>query len=168
MILAFKLILTPFFICVVTLAGRRWGPTVSGLLIGLPLTSGPISVFLALQYGNAFAARAATGNMVGQVSVCLFCLAYFLSSQKLNWIFSAAAALLSFLVATFVFDRFVWALLPASILLGCVILVFSRLMPKRIDTANVAIPPRWDLPARMVIATTFILVLTEISRIDRQ
>ena len=59
----FKLIVTPIFIGSVTLAGRRWGPAFSGLLMGLPLTSGPISIFLALQYGPAFAARAVVGNL---------------------------------------------------------------------------------------------------------
>ena len=36
MILVLKLLLAPLLIYVVTLAGRRWGPTVSGFLIGLP------------------------------------------------------------------------------------------------------------------------------------
>ena len=44
LILAFKLFLTPLLIVSVTLAGRRWGTAVSGLLIGLPLVSAPISV----------------------------------------------------------------------------------------------------------------------------
>ena len=43
LILAFKLFLTPLLIVSVTLAGRRWGTAVSGLLIGLPLVSAPIS-----------------------------------------------------------------------------------------------------------------------------
>ncbi len=82
MILAIKLIVTPFFIGAVTLAGRKWGPTVSGLMMGLPLTSAPISIFLALQYGAGFAARSAPGNLAGQASVCIFCLVYGLSAQK--------------------------------------------------------------------------------------
>src|SRR5437660_633846 len=41
-----KLVLTPLLIAAVTLAGRRWGPGVGGWLAGLPLTSGPVSVFL--------------------------------------------------------------------------------------------------------------------------
>jgi hypothetical protein len=86
MILAFKLIVTPFFIGAVTLAGRKWGPTVSGLLMGLPLTSALISIFLAIQYGAAFAVRSASGNLAGQASVCIFCLAYGLSARKYTWI----------------------------------------------------------------------------------
>ena len=55
-----KVVLTPLFIAAVTLAGRRWGPAVGGWLAGLPLTSGPVSVFLALEQGPGFAARASS------------------------------------------------------------------------------------------------------------
>ena len=63
MILALKLLLAPLLIYGVTLAGRRWGPTASGFLIGLPLVSGPISFILACEYGPDFASRSAVGNL---------------------------------------------------------------------------------------------------------
>lgn len=164
MILAFKLLLTPLFICVVTLAGRRWGPRASGLLIGLPLTSGPISVFLALQYGRDFAARSATGNLAGQVSVCVFCLVYFLVSKKRGALASAATALAAFLLATLVSSRLSWKLPIAFLLLGAVILAFLRIMPKERAAAVASTAPRWDLPARVLVATAFVLGLTAIAR----
>lgn len=46
--LALKLVLAPALIGAASLAGRRWGPAVSGWLVGLPLTSGPIAFFLRL------------------------------------------------------------------------------------------------------------------------
>ena len=61
----FKLIITPVLIGSVTLAGRRLGPVVNGLLVGLPLTTGPISLILARQFGLEFAASAAVGNLAG-------------------------------------------------------------------------------------------------------
>lgn len=76
MLISLKLVLAPFFIAVVSLAGRRWGSRVSGMLTGLPLTSGPVSLLLALQYGRDFAASAARGNLAGQGSTCIFCLVY--------------------------------------------------------------------------------------------
>src|SRR5258708_31266480 len=74
--LAFKLLLTPALLGLVSLAGRRWGPAVSGWLVGLPLTSGPVALFLALDLGTTFATRAAQHTMLGIVSVACFCLAY--------------------------------------------------------------------------------------------
>ena len=46
--LVIKLLLTPILIGMVSLAGRRWGPAISGWFVGLPLTSGPVMLFLAL------------------------------------------------------------------------------------------------------------------------
>ena len=62
--LLLKLILTPLLLGGVTLAGRKFGPTVSGWLVGLPLTSGPVSFFLALEQGTKFAAHAAQGTLM--------------------------------------------------------------------------------------------------------
>ena len=59
--LALELILTPALIGLASLTGRKWGPAVSGWLVGLPLTSAPITLFLALEQGTTFASRAAHG-----------------------------------------------------------------------------------------------------------
>jgi hypothetical protein len=123
-LLAFKLLLTPLFIGGVTLAGRRWGPTVGGLLVGLPLTSGPVSVFLAIQYGPAFAARAAAGILAGHAATCLFLLTYGLLSGRLAWPRCAGAALLAFFGAVAVLDRWHWTL--GSLATGALVWLGSR------------------------------------------
>ena len=43
-----KLIIAPVLIGLVSLAERKWGASVSGLLVGLPLTSGPILFYPGL------------------------------------------------------------------------------------------------------------------------
>jgi hypothetical protein len=149
MILAFKLIVTPFFIGMVTLAGRKWGPTVSGL-----------SVFLAIQYGAEFAARSASGNLAGQASVCIFCLAYSLSAQKHSWIPCTSISLATFLLSTFIWNQITLTLLPAVAILGIIICLVLWFMPKSTADILPITPPRWDLPARMVLAATFVIALT--------
>ena len=49
-----KLIAAPLLLALATLAARRWGTVLGGILIGLPLISGPISVFLAIENGAGF------------------------------------------------------------------------------------------------------------------
>jgi hypothetical protein len=160
MILALKLVLTPLLIASVSLAGRRWGPTVSGLMMGLPLTSGPISFVLARQYGTAFAAQAAVGTILGQASVCIFALAYSRLAQRATWPASAAIAIGTFLVATAAWNRLALPLLPAyAILLGTIAAVLL-LMPRRQPIPGAANLTNWDLPARMAVATLFVLTLT--------
>jgi hypothetical protein len=55
-----RLALVPTAIWLATLAARRWGHAVSGYLGGMPLIGGPITLFIALDHGAAFAARSAT------------------------------------------------------------------------------------------------------------
>src|SRR5260370_28122258 len=78
-ILVLKLVATPLLIGMASLAGRRWGETISGWFIGLPLTSGPVCFFLAVEQGAGFAAAAACGCLAGaaaEAGVCLcFCIA---------------------------------------------------------------------------------------------
>ncbi len=75
-IFVLKLVLAPVIIGGASLAGRRWGPAVSGWLVGLPLTSGPIIFFLALNNGASFAASAISGTLSGGFSLVAFCLVY--------------------------------------------------------------------------------------------
>jgi len=163
--LLFKLFMTPILIGAVTLAGRRWGPVVSGLLVGLPLTSGPISVFLALHYGPAFAARAAVGNIAGMASSCVFCLAYGLAARRWSWGLCAPIALLAFGASTALCNQVAWSLWSAVLCLLAAILVVPWLLGRGAVEVTLASPPRWDLPARMLVATAFVLALTGSARV---
>ena len=58
------------------MAARRWGETVGGLIIALPLVSGPISVVLAVEHGADFAVNAALGSLVGTAALAFFGVVY--------------------------------------------------------------------------------------------
>jgi hypothetical protein len=72
----FKLVISPLLLAVASLATRRWGAAVGGFLVGLPLTSGPVSVFLALEGGPTFAVQATAGSLAATAGQAGFCLAY--------------------------------------------------------------------------------------------
>lgn len=163
LIFGFKLLVTPLLIGLVTLAGRRWGAIVSGLLIGLPLTSAPISFILAGEYGLDFASKSAVGNLAGQISNCLFCLAYIGVSRRCSWRPSAIVAVAAFFLATWVWNRFSWQLWPAFIALLAVIAVSARLIPQHALPRQAGSPPRWDLPARIASASALVVVLTTVA-----
>lgn len=76
MLVPLKVTLTPFLIAVASMAQRRWGGAIGGLVAGLPLTSAPVSVFLAVEHGPAFAARAAIGTLLGISAMSAFCACY--------------------------------------------------------------------------------------------
>lgn len=158
--LALKLVLTPALIALASLAGRRWGPAVSGWLIGLPFTSGPVALFLALSHGAAFATTAATGILAGTLSQAGFCLSYARATGRTGWPGSFAAASVAYACATAVLQA---AVLPLGVLVVAVpvaLLAALRFMPARLALPGAVAPPPWDLPARMLLGTAFVLLLT--------
>lgn len=167
-----KVVLTPALIGAASLAGRRWGSAVSGWLIGLPFTSGPVIFFLALTHGVVFAATTATGTLAGAVSQAAFCLAYSWLAWRGRWLWALLGGCLAFVACTVLLRGIVLA--PMLVFLGVLVVLTAalRLMPREhsakatsgsIPTTELptAPAPWWDLPARMVIATGFVLVLTD-------
>jgi hypothetical protein len=110
--LALKLVLTPALIGAVSLAGRRWGPGVSGWLVGFPLTSGPVAFFLSLDHGLAFAAGAAAGSMTGAAAQAVFCVFYGHSARGRRWMVPLAAGSLGFALASVALQLVMLALVP--------------------------------------------------------
>ena len=172
--LALKLVLTPILVGAASLAGRRWGSGLGGWLIGIPFTSGPIVLFLALDLGQDFAARAAASVMAGAISQAAFCLAYAWTAQRRRWALSLIAATAGFAVVTVVL-RAAALSGPGSFVVIILVLVVSLfLMPQSSASLSPSrragdLPmngeafPGWDLPARMIVATAFVVALTTIA-----
>lgn len=160
-ILHAKLVLTPALLTLATLAGRRFGERAAGWLAGLPLTSGPVSVFLALEQGRAFAAEAAAGTLLGLVSVTAFCASYAIAAARgASGLACAASGVLAFLGATAAL-RLVppdplcaFALALASLTLALSLVGRPRGARPR------SAPLRFDLPLRIAVATSLVLALT--------
>src|ERR687892_341341 len=100
-----KILLTPALIAAATLLARRWGPGVGGTLAGLPLTSTPVSIFLALEQGPVFAAAAACGTLLGLLSQAALCLAYSWSARRAGGGTSTAVGGSALLLPTLLFER---------------------------------------------------------------
>ncbi|HEX9037926.1 MAG TPA: hypothetical protein VF808_13155 [Ktedonobacterales bacterium] len=160
----FKILLTPALIWAVSLAGRRWGAAVSGLLIGLPLTSGPVALFIALESGRAFARQTASGILLGSISVALFCLVYaWLAARRWPWPAAMAGGWLATMLSTLALDRVRASGLVALAIAAVVILTLNWLMPHAGEGAESGAAPWWDIPARMVVATSFVVALTTVA-----
>src|SRR3989442_15269573 len=112
--LVLKLVLTPLLIAAASLAGRRWGPAVGGWFVGLPLTSGPIALFLALDHGARFAAAAAVGSLAGALAEGAFCGAY-AATARAGWPAALAAATLAFAAVAALLPRGVVPLVGTSV-----------------------------------------------------
>jgi hypothetical protein len=155
-----KLILVPIFIGAVSLAGRRWGATVSGWLVGLPLSSGPIAFLLALEQGAVFASRASEAIMLGIVSVYLFCLAYSWTALHHGWVESTLLGVMAFFACTFVLDRVTLSLIIELALAVLTLLASLYLMPRVGSDRISALHMRGEIPLRMFSATALVFLIT--------
>ncbi|MCX6057056.1 MAG: hypothetical protein NTW69_02750 [Chloroflexi bacterium] len=163
-IFVLKLILAPIIIGSASFAGRRWGPAVSGWVVGMPLTSGPVIFFVALGHSPSFAANAALGVLSGGLSLVAYALTYSWLAVKFRWQIAIAGSLLVFVTGTMLLQNFTLPLLPIFILVCIVLVLGLRLMPKDMTIKESEEKPgKWDIPFRILIGTSFILLLTGIA-----
>jgi hypothetical protein len=158
--IALKLTLTPILILVASLAGRRWGQAVGGWLVALPLVTGPVTFFLALERGTQFAARTAEGALGGVAAEACFCLAYAVVAGPSPSV-SLLAGSASFAIAGTLLVSAAPGLGTSAALAAGTLALALWLMPRRAAAMLVPVrPPAWDLPARMAVATSIVLALT--------
>jgi len=159
--LPLKLILTPTLIATASLAGRRWGQAVSGWFVGLPLTSGPVAFFVAVDHGVAFAAATAFGALAAAMAEAAFCLAYGYAALRWQWPIALTTACVAFTLTAVVLGPLSLGMIPLGVIVLAVLAAAVQVMPWRAAAAVGPAPPRWDLPARMVTATVLVVALTE-------
>ena len=163
-ILALKLIMAPLIIGTASYAGRRYGPSISGWIVGMPLTSGPVVFFVALSHNASFAANAALGVLSGGLSLVAYALTYSWLATRFRWPVAISVSLLVFIASTAFLQNNTLPLLPIIMMVSLAIVLGLFLMPRDTVTINEAIKSsRWDIPVRVLIGTSFILLLTGIA-----
>lgn len=158
-VLILKLTVVPLFIAAVTLAGRRWGSGVAGLLGGLPIVAGPIVVFVALEHGTQFGALAATAAISAIAGLLVFGVTYCWASIQWQWPTALVCATGAWLVTAICL-----AAVPASPELALIIAGLSLVL------TPLALPPSGpspasggslaDLPYRMLTGALLTLSVT--------
>ena len=164
-VLAAKLLLAPSFVVGASLATRRYGAAVGGVLAGLPIVAGPILAVYYLQHGRAFAAHAAAGTLLGIISLTAFVLVFGRLALRARWLACMLAGWLAFFAATAALDG---VSLPAGAALVLALAALGlgvALVPR--SSRPAAIPasarPSWDLPVRAGCALALVLALTAAS-----
>jgi hypothetical protein len=159
-LLLVKLLATPLLVGGASVAARRWGPSIGGWIVSLPLTTGPVLFFLALERGPAFAAATTVGTVLGTGAIAGYAAAYLLASRRGPWwAFTAAAA--GFAAVSLAVQPVTGApyLLLVLAVVAAVAVVLGLVPAERIGRS--ATPhPAWDLPTRIVVGTTLVVGLT--------
>ncbi|MDQ0320283.1 hypothetical protein QO002_002421 [Pararhizobium capsulatum DSM 1112] len=156
-----KLILAPLLVALATLVARRWGPKIGGIVVGLPLTTGPIFLFLALDQGLDFGARACVGILFGLVGLAGFALVYAAVSRRAGGVVSLMASAAAYFVVSgavnsLALNRMIGAALAAYAALLLVAWLIKRPQPG----ATKPVSRWWDIWFRMITAAGLTLAIT--------
>jgi len=163
-VLLLKIILAPVLIGLVSLAGRRWGPGISGWLLGIPVNTGPILLFFALEQGPEFAARAALGAVLGILAWAAFTLVYAWCCLRLRWWWCTIIGWIACCAVAWGLAYLRISILWAFVLVCAILAVLLRLFPQAPSQTAAVVHSRYDLWLRMGTATAIIFILTAIAR----
>src|SRR2546428_755376 len=162
MLLILKLTLVPALVVSVSVAARRWGPVVGGLLTSFPIVTGPALFFFAVEQGDAFAAEAARAVLVALVGVAVSGLVYAWASLGTPWWISLSACWSSFVATTLALQRTHWHVLAAlAVALVSFVLAHMLLPPSGAHAAPVRL--QWDLPLRAISSMIVVVSVTALA-----
>ncbi len=153
----------PLVIAVVTLAARKWGNVVGGVIAGMPWVGGAILLFITIEQGKDFGVQLLPGAMVGLICWLAFCSVYMIAGQRFKAFPSMIIGMVAFLAVGAVLMN-ITPLLSSTVWFFVLIfmIVFTiRFFPIVNDSSvGLARKIKFDIPFRMLMITVFVLTLT--------
>ena len=159
-----KLIITPLLMWAISLASRRWGGLLGGLLSGMPITSGLVMTFLCLEQGTAFALGALPGALGGLAAVQATYAFYLTVTRRLGIAPAVLLALLFYGLVAYAFTH--WGNLYLSIAMTLVLIGVLIRASGREPKPDTLLQPRqrfWEIPLRMGSATGLLMIITSLA-----
>jgi hypothetical protein len=93
-----------------------------------------------------------------------FCLTYAWLAKRYNWVISALGSISVFAGMTTLLQNIDLPYIPLFFAIMSVIVIGLWLMPKQVELeGSRSTPSQWDIPARILIGTSFILLMTGIA-----
>ncbi|MFI5259589.1 MAG: hypothetical protein ACHQ01_08285 [Candidatus Limnocylindrales bacterium] len=162
-LLALKLILTPLLVGTASLGARRWGPMAGGWIVSLPLTSGPVALFLALDQGPTFAAAAAHASLAGCLAIAAYCLTYSRLAER-GWLLAVAVAAAGWLAGALLAEvTSSWLVVGTLVLVVAVNAAALALMPVPVSRGSSAPAGRGDIAVRMAVGAFVVVFVTGVA-----
>lgn len=163
-----KLVLMPLVVACVTLASRKWGNTVGGILASLPFVAGAILLFIALEQGVSFAAATIPGVMVGILGWVIFCIVYILVGQRFNPILSTLLGYAAYIIWSAFIQQFISLIsLPTWLLVSFAFIFLGLKYFPHVDAPQIEehLKLSYEIPLRMLVITIFVIVITYFANI---
>lgn len=143
-------------------AAERAGPFLGAMVATLPVSTGPIYVFLAMDHGVAFVAEAAVTSVAGVAAIAAFVAGHALAAQRFATAGSLAIATLVWSAAALALQLRAWTFLEACLLfagsLTAALLGLRRFALAAAPAAGTR--TRLDLPLRALLVAALVVATT--------
>jgi hypothetical protein len=113
--LVVKMAVTAAFLLIATTSADRAGPLIGGLVATLPISAGPVYIFLALDHDAHFIGQSALGSLVANPINAIYAVGYALLAQKRSLTVSMVGAFVAWLILVWASGFIAWTL-PRAIL----------------------------------------------------
>lgn len=162
--LALKMAVTAGFVVVATTVAERAGPLVGGLVTTLPLGTGPVYVFLALDHGPDFIATSAVSSLAINAVTAVFIVLYAILAQKRSLFVSESAAMLVWAALAWTVHEVNGTLVFGIVLNAAVLAVCIVLSRPMLNAPMPRVAARWtDYALRAVLAAVLVGVTVTLS-----
>lgn len=162
--LLLRMAVTAAFVVTASIVTERSGPVVGALVATLPVYTGPVYVFLALDHDNAFIAASALAALPINAVIIAYGLIYLMAAQRHGVVVSFATAMFAWLVFASLTHTVTWSLGSA---LAVNALACAICLPLAQRYRKVVMPPirrRWyDIPLRALLVALMVATVVGLS-----
>jgi hypothetical protein len=159
-----KMAVTAAFLLLATVTAERAGPLIGGLVATLPISAGPVYIFLALDHDAHFIAQSALGSLVTNALNVLYAVSYVLLAQKRPLPASLGGAFAVWIALSLAAGSVTWTL-PLAVAFNVVIIAVSLWIVHPLRHVRVAaVQARWyDLVLRAAMVAVLVGTVVTLS-----
>lgn len=159
-----KMAITAGFVLAATMTAERAGPLVGGLVATLPISAGPVYIFLALDHGAHFIGESALGSLVSNGINIMFALTYALLAQKRSLVVSLSGAFAVWIALSWLTGLVSWTL-PAAIVFNAAVLALALWLSASLrHVRSPQVKARWhDLVMRAAMVALLVGIVVTLS-----
>lgn len=164
LILVLRMAVTAAFVITASIVTERAGPVIGALVATLPVSTGPVYIFLALDHDATFIAQGALTSLPINAATIVLGLVYTLLAQRHGVILSFIAAIFAWLMLAVVVQMVGWSL-AGGIAVNVVACAICLPLAQRFRA--VKMPPirrRWyDIPLRALLVALLVATVVMLS-----
>ena len=158
-LLAAKIAAAVIIVVAASRATERAGPFLGAMIATIPVSTGPIYVFLAIDHGASFVSESARMSVAATAAIAAFVAAHAFATRRFATFGSLALATLAWFAAAVLLQAREWSFVEACLLYAGAYLVAIRGL--RSFAVPVTAPPvpraRFDLALRALLVATLVV-----------